>query len=52
MAYWTDLFTPDTFEAFARSDRTVSGFRESQKAFAEKVRPGDVCVCYMFRLSR
>lgn len=52
MAYWTDLFTPDTFEAFARSDRTVSGFRESQKAFAEKVRPGDVFVCYMVRLSR
>jgi len=52
MAYWTDLFTPDTFEAFSRSDRTVSGFRQSQEAFAAKVRPGDLFLCYMVRLSR
>jgi hypothetical protein len=52
MNYWTDLFTPETFEAFARSDRTVSGFRESQRSMAEKVRVGDKFICYMVRMSR
>lgn len=52
MNYWSDLFTPETFEAFARSDRTISGFRESQRSMAEKVRPGDKFICYMVRMSR
>src|SRR5262249_13196633 len=52
MNYWSDLFTPETFEAFARSDRTISGFRESQRSMAEKVRVGDKFICYMVRMSR
>lgn len=52
MTYWTDLFTPATYEAFGRSDRTVSGFRESQRTMALRVRPGDILVCYMVRMSR
>ncbi|HEX4143207.1 MAG TPA: hypothetical protein VHY91_06630 [Pirellulales bacterium] len=52
MNYWTDLFTPETFEAFGRSDRTISGFRESQKSMAEKIRVGDRLICYMVRMSR
>lgn len=52
MNYLTDLFTPETFESFGRSDRTVSGFRESQRSMAEKVRAGDKFICYMVRMSR
>lgn len=52
MNYLTDLFTPATFEAFGRSDRTVSGFRESQRSMAEKVCVGDKFICYMVRMSR
>jgi len=52
MDYLTDLFTPETYEAFSRSDRTVSGFRESQRTMAEKVSPGDKLLCYMVRMSR
>lgn len=52
MNYWTDLFTPETYEAFARSDRSVSGFRETQKGMAERVRVGDKFICYMVRMSR
>lgn len=52
MNYWTDLFTPETYEAFGRSDRTVTGFRESQRPMAEKVRTGDKFICYMVRMSR
>ncbi|CAN5545241.1 hypothetical protein BH09PLA1_BH09PLA1_14090 [soil metagenome] len=52
MPYWSDLFNPETYEAFGRSDRTISGFRESQRTMAEKVRVADKLVCYMVRMSR
>jgi hypothetical protein len=52
MNYWSDLFTPETYEAFSRSDRTVSGFRESQRPMAAKVHVGDKFICYMVRMSR
>jgi len=52
MNYWTDLFTPETFEAFGRSDRTISGFRQSQRSIADNVRVGDKFICYMVRMSR
>jgi hypothetical protein len=52
MNYWSNLFTPETYEAFGRSDRTVSGFRQSQRPMAEKVHVGDKFLCYMVRMSR
>jgi predicted RNA-binding protein len=52
MAYWLNLFSPETYEAFTRSDRSVSGFRERQKNQAKRVKPGDKLVCYMTNLSR
>jgi hypothetical protein len=52
MAFFIDLFSPDTYEAFRRSPREVSGFRLRQKGIAERISPGDTFVCYMTRLSR
>jgi len=52
MAYFLDLFSPETYEAFGRSDRTVSGFRHRQRNIAERVKRGDKLVCYMTRVSR
>ena len=52
MKYWTDLFTPETYEAFTNSDRTISGFRESQRSMAGTVNVGDRFICYMVTLSR
>ena len=52
MAYFIDLFSPETYEAFARSSRDISGFRLSHKGMAERVAPGDLFVCYLTRLSR
>ena len=52
MAYYLDLFSPETYEAFSRSDQTISGFRPRQRNLAARVRPGDTFVCYMTRLSR
>jgi hypothetical protein len=52
MAFYIDLFSPETREAFAGSPRDVSGFRLSQKGMAERIKPGDLFICYLTRLSR
>ncbi len=50
MAHFIDLFSPETYEAFARSTRAVSGFRMRHKGMAERIKPGATFVCYLTRL--
>jgi len=52
MAYFIDLFSPETYEAFARSSRDISGFRPRHKGIADRIKPGDIFVCYLTRVSR
>jgi predicted RNA-binding protein len=52
MAYYLDLFSPETYEAFSKSDMTVSGFRPRQRNAAQRIKPGDKLLCYMTKLSR
>ena len=52
MAYFIDLFSPETYEAFKASAREVSGFRLRQKGLAERINKGDIFVCYLTRVSR
>ncbi len=52
MSYYLDLFSPETYEAFRRSDRSVSGFRLRHRNIARRVQRGDKLVCYLTRLSR
>jgi len=52
MAYYVDLFSPQTYEAFTRSSRDVSGFRMRQQNAASKIKKGDKLICYMIKLSR
>jgi hypothetical protein len=52
VAYYLDLFSPETYESFSRSDRTVSGFRIRQQKQAGRVQVGDKLICYMTKLSR
>lgn len=52
MSYFLDLFSPETYEAFGRSDRSVSGFRRRHLGIARRVKPGDRFLCYMTKLSR
>jgi hypothetical protein len=52
MDYFLDLFSPETYEAFSRSDRTVSGFRIRQIKPARRINAGDRFLCYMTKLSR
>lgn len=52
MAYYIDLFSPETYEAFKRSPRDISGFRIRHQGMAGCINPGDILVCYMTRVSR
>jgi predicted RNA-binding protein len=52
MKYYLNLFSPETYEAFSRSDQSVSGFRERQRIAAARVDRGDRLICYVTRLSR
>jgi hypothetical protein len=52
MAYFIDLFSPETYAAFTNSARDISGFRIRHKNVAERVKAGDLFVCYLTRLSR
>ncbi len=53
MAYFLNLFTPETWSAFQDHGASVSGFRKSQRRRAhEHIKPGDIFVCYLVRVSR
>lgn len=52
MAYYLDLFSPETYEAFTKSGRDISGFRVRQQNAANRIQVGDKLVCYMTKLSR
>ncbi len=52
MAYFIDLFSPETYEAFGQSSRDVSGFSLHHKNRAQKIKTGDVFVCYLTRVCR
>jgi hypothetical protein len=52
MAYFIDLFSPETYEAFTRSSRDTSGFRLRHKKAAERISPDDILVCYLTKVSR
>jgi hypothetical protein len=52
VAYYLNLFSPETYEIFSASDRSVSGFRRRQYNAAQKIHPGDKLICYVTKLSR
>ena len=52
MAYYLDIFSPETYEIFSKSDRSLSGFRKRQQHVAQRIHPGDKLICYMTKLSR
>lgn len=52
MAYYLDLFSPSTYKAFLESEKDISGFRVKQKNAAMKIKPGDILLCYLTKVSR
>lgn len=51
-AYFLNLFSPQTYEAFKRSSQEISGFRERQIGLAERISPGDKLICYLTKVGR
>lgn len=53
MAFFLNLFNPETWAAFQDHGATISGFRHRQRNIArERIKPGDIFICYLVRLSR
>jgi predicted RNA-binding protein len=52
MAYFLDISSPETYEAFKHSTQEVSAFRLRHKNAAERVHTGDKLLCYLTKLSR
>jgi predicted RNA-binding protein len=51
-SYWLDLFTPTTWQEFLDAGAKVSGFRESRWSSLQKVKVGDLFLCYLTGVSR
>lgn len=45
--YWSDVFTPETWEETRSVDFRVLGFREAQARLVRRMRPGDLVLCYL-----
>lgn len=52
MAYFLNLFTLETWKAFQDHGCKVSGFTIRQRSHAQRIKPGDIFLCYLVRLSR
>jgi len=52
MTYWIDLFTGETWREFLAAGSNISGFREKQWKAAQRVRSGDIFLCYLTGISR
>lgn len=52
MAYFIDLYSPETYEILSKSNQNISGFRLRQEGAASRIKVGDRLICYMVKLSR
>lgn len=52
MSYYINLFSPETYETFTKSDQSISGFRVRQENAASRIKVGDRFICYMTKLGR
>jgi hypothetical protein len=50
--YWLDLWTPETWEEARERGFKITGFRSSRRSTVSKIKPGDLFVCYLTKLSR
>lgn len=52
MAFYIDLFSPETYEIFSKSNQDISGFRPRQEGSASRIKVGDKLICYMTKFGR
>jgi hypothetical protein len=51
-SYWLDLFTFETWNEFLAAGGAVSGFRETRWKTVQKLKPGDILLCYLTGVGR
>jgi hypothetical protein len=51
-SYWLDLFTYKSWNEFLEAGGAVSGFSEGRRAMVQKMREGDLLLCYLTGVSR
>ena len=51
LAYFLDLFSPETWAKYWASDRSITGFRPRSRGIGA-IQPGDYFLCYLTVLSR
>lgn len=52
MTYWLDLFTGQTWQEFRDHGASVSGFRKRMHNAVERIKPGDILLCYLTGVMR
>lgn len=52
MTYWLDLFTGETWKEFLDAGGEVTGFRDSRWSTVQKIKEGDLLLCYLTGVSR
>jgi hypothetical protein len=52
MTYWLNLFSGATWDEFRKAGSEVSGFNESRWNTVQKIKRGDIFLCYMTGISR
>src|SRR5438105_12187952 len=52
MTYWLDLFTGQTWQEFRDYGSGVSGFRKRMHNAVERIKPGDILLCYLTGVMR
>jgi hypothetical protein len=52
MTYWLDLFTGQTWQEFRDDGGSVSGFRKRMHNAVERIKPGDILLCYLTGVMR
>jgi hypothetical protein len=52
MKYWLNLYTWKTWNEFLEAGGDVSGFKDSRWRSVQKIKSGDILLCYMTGISR
>lgn len=50
--YWLDLFTHETWTEFLKAGASVSGYRERRWKTVQRMKPGDILLCYLTGIGR
>lgn len=51
-AYWLDLFTGKTWDEFRAAGASITGFRQTAKSLCQRIKPGDILICYVTGVKR